>query len=98
MKKCWDGIANLAPDTNIDAMKYALSGMRKIAVAQLKQKGSFTVPGICSLRVLAKPGRDAGKGRLFGKPVDVKARPPYKRVLAKSTRCFADSVVKEINK
>jgi len=99
MQKTWDGIAHLAPQgTDIHAMKHALSDMRKIAVAQLKQKGSFTLPGICSLRVLAKPGRDAGKTRLFGKLVDAKARPPYKKVYAKSTRCLADSVVKETNK
>ena len=41
---------------------------------------------------------EAGKVKLFGQPVDVKARPPHKKLLAKVTRCLTDSVVQETNK
>ena len=99
LKKYWDEFSDLAPQgTDVDALKDALSGVRKIAVAQLKQKGAFTIPGLCSLRVQDVKGREAGQTRLFGKMVDAKARPPYKKVIAKCARCLIDSVVKEINK
>ena len=98
LKKYWDEFSYLAPQgTDVDALKDALSGVRKIAVAQLKQKGAFTIPGLCSLRVQDVKGREAGQTRLFGKMVDAKARPPYKKVIAKCARCLIDSVVKEIN-
>ena len=99
LKKYWEDFSSLAPQgTDVDALKDALSGVRKIAVAQLKQKGAFTIPGLCSLRVQDVKGRDAGQTRLFGQMVDVKARPPYKKVVTKCARCLIDSVVKEINK
>ena len=50
------------------------------------------------MRVRHVKGRDAGSTKLFGKPVDVKARPPHKKVLAKCTRCLAESIMKETNK
>ena len=99
LKKYWEEFSTLAPQgTDVDAWKDALSGVRKIAIAQLKQKGALTIPGLCSLRVYDVKGRDAGQTRLFGQMVDVKARPPYKKVVAKCARSLIDSVVKEINK
>ena len=99
LKMYWEEVSSLAPQgTDVDAWKDALSGVRKIAIAQLKQKGALTIPGLCSLRVYDVKGRDAGQTRLFGQMVDVKARPPYKKVVAKCARSLIDSVVKEINK
>lgn len=99
LKKYWADIESSLPkDTDIDALKLALSNIRKVAVSQLKQKGSFTLHGLCTIRVMHMQGRDAGKVQLFGQEVDVKARKPCKRLQAKSTRCLKESVCKETNK
>ena len=100
VKKYWEEvIPSLAPkDTDIETLKNALSTMRKITVSQLKKKGEFTIHGICSIRVVHRKGRDAGKMQLFGQPIDVKARPPHKKLVLKTARCLQDSVCKEINK
>ena len=78
-------------------MKNAVSTMRKVAISELKKKGVFTIHGICSIRVVHRKGRDAGKLQLFGQLVDVKARSPHKKRMVKSTRCIQDSVCKEMN-
>ena len=50
------------------------------------------------LRLHDVKGRDAGQTKLFGRLIDVKARPPYKKVIAKCARSVIDSVVKDIKK
>ena len=99
LKKYWEGeIPSLVPkDTDIDTLKNAVSTMRKVAISELEKKGAFTIHGICSIRVVHRKGRDAGRLQLFGQPVDVKARPPHKKLLVKSARCLQDSVCKEMN-
>ena len=98
LKQYWQEIAVLAPpDMPLDTLKGAVQNMRKIAVTQLKQKGTFKLHGICEMRVRHVKGRDAGSSKLFGKAIEVKARPAHKKVIVKVTKCLADNVVREAN-
>jgi hypothetical protein len=98
LKQYWQEIAILAPpDMPLDTLKDAVQNMRKIAVTQLKQKGTFKLHGICEMRVRHVKGRDAGASKLFGKAIEVKARPAHKKVIVKVTKCLADNVVREAN-
>merc|ERR1712032_1318275 len=46
-----------------------------IATAEVKKNGIFTLPGLCRIKTRVKPATKAGKKRMFGKEVVVKAKP-----------------------
>merc|ERR1712032_648016 len=60
----------------------ALDTLAEIATANVKKSGVFTIPGLCRLKIRAKPATKAGKREIFGKIVKVKAKPAKKIVKA----------------
>merc|ERR1719229_2200133 len=52
-----------------------LDSLAKIATAEVKKAGLFTVPGLCTIKTRTKPATKAGKREMFGKVVVVKAKP-----------------------
>merc|ERR1712066_208548 len=46
-----------------------------IATAEVKKNGIFTLPGLCRLKTRVKPATKAGKKEIFGKMMEVKAKP-----------------------
>jgi hypothetical protein len=81
----------------VETLKQAVKNIRKAAVIQLKQKGSFKLYGICEMRIRHLKGRPSKKSNIFGKEIMMKEKPPSKRVYAKCLKDLSDSVVKEAN-
>merc|ERR1719336_1096755 len=52
-----------------------LDSLAKIATAEVKKAGLFTVPGLCRIKTRTKPATKAGKREIFGKMQIVKAKP-----------------------
>merc|ERR1719336_935047 len=52
-----------------------LDSLAKIATAEVKKAGLFTVPGLCRIKTRTKPTTKAGKREIFGKMQIVKAKP-----------------------
>lgn len=46
----------------------------KLATAEVKKTGKFTIPGLCMLKTRVRPARKAGTSMAFGKKIQVKAR------------------------
>merc|ERR1711937_1085727 len=46
-----------------------------VATAEVKKNGIFTLPGLCRIKTRVRPATKAGKKEMFGKVVEVKARP-----------------------
>ena len=71
--------------------------LRKIAISDLKKKEVFKIHGLCEMRVRHLKGRPPKKSTCFGKDIEMKAKPPRKRVYAKVVKDLSDCVVKEVN-
>ena len=97
LKAYWEGLARLVPDMPTETWKKTIEQIKKVAIVQLKQTGSFKLHGICEFCVRQRKGREAKKSLLFGKEITMKAKPPSKRVYAKCPKQFSDRIVKEIN-
>ena len=69
----------------------------RIAITELKKKDVFKIHGLCEMRVRHLKGRVATKSTCFGKDIEMKAKPPMKRVYAKVVKDLSDCVVKEGN-
>merc|ERR1711950_109948 len=52
-----------------------LDTLAKVATAEVKKAGVFTIPGLCRIKTRTKPATKAGKREMFGKTVVVKAKP-----------------------
>merc|ERR1719389_192084 len=52
----------------------AIDELVKIATAEVKKTGKFTIPGLCMLKTRVRPARAAGTAMAFGKQIKVKAR------------------------
>merc|ERR1719270_1735062 len=52
-----------------------LTALADIAATQVKKNGKFTIPGVCMVKTRLKPATKAGKREMFGKVVQVKAKP-----------------------
>merc|ERR1711870_33803 len=59
-----------------------LDSLAKIATAEVKKAGLFTVPGLCRIKTRTKPATKVGKREIFGKMQIVKAKPAKKIVKA----------------
>ena len=98
LKVYWDELANVFPSgPDADTLKQAVQHLRKIAITELKKKDVFKIHGLCEMRVRHIKGRVATKSTCFGKDIEMKAKPPRKRVYAKVVKDLSDCVVKEMN-
>merc|ERR1712099_176655 len=52
-----------------------LNTLAKVATAEVKKTGVFTIPGLCRIKTRVKPATKAGKREIFGKLQVVKAKP-----------------------
>merc|ERR1719330_1529797 len=52
-----------------------LDTLAKVATAEVKKAGVFTIPGLCRIKTRTKPATQAGKREMFGKMQIVKAKP-----------------------
>merc|ERR1711988_1647725 len=53
----------------------ALDSLARIAAAEVKKQGVFTLPGLTRIKTRKKPATKAGKRMMFGKEVLVAAKP-----------------------
>merc|ERR1739845_335308 len=60
----------------------ALDVLASVATQEVKKTGVFALPGLCRLKTRTKPATKAGKRKVFGKVVMVKAKPARKIVKA----------------
>ena len=51
--------------------------------------------GVCEMRIRNLKGRPPTKGLCFGKKIEMKEKPPTKRVYAKCLKDLSDCVIKE---
>ena len=63
-----------------------LDTLSNVATAEMKKTGQFSLPGFASVKVRTKPGTKAGSREVFGKVVDVKAKPARRIVKAFPSR------------
>merc|ERR1712216_324078 len=52
-----------------------LDSLAKVATAEVKKTGIFTIPGLCRIKTRVKPATKAGVRMAFGKEFKVKAKP-----------------------
>ena len=52
-----------------------LASLATLATAEVKKAGIFTIPGLCRIKTRVKPATKAGMRNIFGKDVQVKAKP-----------------------
>ena len=52
-----------------------LDALASIAQAEVKKVGKFVIPGVVMIKTCKKPATTAGKMKLFGKEVFMKAKP-----------------------
>ena len=64
--------------------------MQTVAAKELKSKGKFTIPDLVTLNVTKQPATKAGKRKMNGKVVMVKAKPARKVV-----KCFPTATLKK---
>merc|ERR1711915_599947 len=57
------------------AAKKFMDILTEVATKEVKKAGKFTIPGLCMLKTKTKPATKAGKREIFGKVVEVKAKP-----------------------
>merc|ERR1719203_1106612 len=67
--------------------KKLLETLAEVATKEVKGTGKFTIPGLCMLKTRKKPATKAGKKKVFGKVMMVKAKPAKTVVKA---YCVAD--------
>ena len=92
LKAYWEDLARIAPEIPMDTWKKAIEQIKKVAIVQLKNTGSFKIHGVCEFCVRQRKGRDAKKSLLFGKEITIKVKPPSKRVYAKVPKEFSDRI------
>merc|ERR1712173_505696 len=68
-----------------------LDSLAKIATAEVKKAGLFTVPGLCRIKTRTKPTK-AGKREIFGKMQIVKAKPARTIVKAFPVSALKNSI------
>merc|ERR1719296_743532 len=56
-------------------VKKVLDSLAEVATTEVKKTGKFTIPGLCMIKTRVKPATKAGKREIFGKVVEVKAKP-----------------------
>merc|ERR1712138_144115 len=59
---------------------------------ELKQKGVFTIPGLCRLKTRVKPATKAGVRMMFGQETKVKAKPAKTVVKAFPVSAFKKQI------
>merc|ERR1719229_1667012 len=69
-----------------------LDSLAKIATAEVKKAGLFTVPGLCRIKTRTKPATKAGKREIFGKMQIVKAKPARTIVKAFPVSALKNSI------
>ena len=69
------------------------SRLAEVAAEEVRDTGKFTVPGVCHVRTRSEPAREAGERQLFGRTVQVKARPATTVVKASVVKRFKDTVL-----
>merc|ERR1719436_1594262 len=52
-----------------------LDALAALGASETKKVGKFTIPGLCMIKTRVKPATKAGKKKIFGKVVMVKAKP-----------------------
>merc|ERR1712217_529021 len=52
-----------------------LDSIAAMAAKEVKSAGKFVIPGVCQIKTRTKPATKAGKKMIFGKEVQVKAKP-----------------------
>ena len=60
-----------------------LDTLASVATAEVKKTGVFTVPGLARLKIRTKPATKAVSKKVFGKVIEVEAKPARKIVLIK---------------
>merc|ERR1712207_138552 len=70
--------------------KSMLESFASIATAEVKKNAKFVIPGVAALKTRKKPATKAGKRKIFGKVVMVKAKPAKTVVKAFAAKALKD--------
>merc|ERR1712061_104800 len=52
-----------------------INSLAEVATKEVKSTGVFTLPGLCKIKTRMKPATKAGVRSIFGKEVQIKAKP-----------------------
>ena len=80
-------------DIEVVELKKMFNGLQKIAVRDLREKGSFTLHSIGSFHVKTNPGTTEGPGECHGKHFTRREKPSRKHVICKVASALSDKVV-----
>merc|ERR1712176_823469 len=69
-----------------------LNELAGVAATEVKKTGVFAIPGLARLKLRTKPATKAGKRKVFGKVVIVKAKPARKIVKAYPVAALKQSI------
>ena len=70
-----------------DARK-VIDAVKNVIVHQLNEKGAVKVPNIATFRLKAKPAREAGIRKVFGKEVHLAAKPATSKLRIRIANCI----------
>jgi hypothetical protein len=80
-------------DIEVGELKKMLDGLQKLAVRDLRSKGSFTLHSFGSFHVKTNPGTAEGPGECHGKQFTRREKPSRKHVICKVASLLSDKVV-----
>ena len=84
----------IAADTGLKAAdcKKVFASLVAVGTNLLKHKGKLTIPGLATLTLKTKPATKAGKKMMFGKVVDMKAKPAQRVIKAFAVPALKKSI------
>ena len=92
VQEFYDELASVC-DLPVDELKKILEGLKKAAVRDLRNNGSFKIHGLVSFSVKAFPGTPESKGVCLGKEFVRREKPGKKKVVCKADQAMSDKVV-----
>merc|ERR1711907_316290 len=87
-------ISQVAEKTELKTkqVRAVFAELREVAYAEVAKTEKFTIPQLVMLKLKHKPARKAGKKMMFGREVQVAAKPASKVVKAFPAKSLKDSI------
>ena len=77
---------------NKKTVKMVLDGLTSVATQQVRNAGKITIPGLCRIKARVQNGSEPTERHLFGRIIQVRARPPQTIVTANGVMSFKKSI------
>ena len=94
MPKAGNLFAAIAAETGLDQkdVKSVIDAISKAIVRDVKKSGVFKIPKLAAIKMIRKRARDAGARKMFGKEVQVAARPATTTLKAYASKQLRDAI------